>query len=83
MTIQKFTKVVTEDDVVQAKKLMRKIARIGGEKRVIYKCTECGTLFGCRFIPYGLGRGFSINMCLCQLTANRMHNTVIVLERKP
>ncbi len=81
--MKKFSKTVTEDDLALAKKIMRRITRIKGENRVIYKCLDCGNLFGCRFIPYGLGRGFSLNMCLCQLTANRMHNTIVVLERTP
>ena len=72
---------VTKKDKVEAEKLLEVITPIEGEMRVVYKCAECGQLFGRRFIPFGLGYGFSVNMCLCQITAKR--RSTLVLESAP
>ena len=72
---------VTKKDKAEAVKLLEVITPIEGEKRVVYKCADCGRLFGRRFIPFGLGYGLSINMCMCQLAAHR--DSVLVVESAP
>ena len=54
---------------------------IKGERRAICQCDDCGKLFGRRFIPFGLGRGLTVESCLCQLTANRPFH--IIDRREP
>lgn len=71
----------TKKDKVEAAKLLKVITPIEGEMRVVYKCVECGQLFGRRFIPFGLGYGLSVNMCLCQITATR--RSTLILESAP
>jgi len=53
---------------------------VKGEMRAVYKCSECGQLFGHRFIPYGLGHGLKVNECACQLTGLRAK---LISERRP
>jgi len=72
---------VAKKDKVEAEKLIEVITPVEGEMRAVYKCAECGRLFGRRFIPFGLGYGFSVNMCLCQITAKR--GSALVLESAP
>lgn len=67
---------MTEDEIYNSLK------KVKGEIRVVYKCDECGQLFGRRFIPFGLGQGLSVNMCLCQLTSGNVPSTRIS-ERRP
>jgi hypothetical protein len=74
-------KRITKKDKTFAEKLLASITPVEGEMRVVYKCAECGQLFGRRFIPFGLGYGLSVNMCLCQITAKR--NSSLVLESAP
>ena len=63
-------------------KLLDSMIPIEGEMRAVYKCGDCGAYFGRRFIPYGLGRGLSINLCMCQLTSNSRPSEA-VLEATP
>lgn len=65
----------------KAKKIMDSIPVADGETRTVNKCLDCGKLFGRRFVPFGLGFGLAVNMCLCQLTANRPSKTI--LESSP
>ena len=58
------------------KELFAAMAPIEGEVRVVYACGDCGHLFGRRFIPYAVGRGLTIDPCLCQITAHRPMNEV-------
>lgn len=74
-------KRITKKDKSFAEKLLASITPIEGEKRVVYKCAECSQLFGRRFIPFGMGRGGSWNMCLCQITGRRA--SYLVLESAP
>jgi len=54
---------------------------VKGEKRVVYRCDDCGHLYGRRFIPYGIGRGLTVDACMCQITAHRPSTKV--KERLP
>ena len=72
---------VSRADEEAAGKLLASIKPIKGEKRVAYKCDDCGQLFGRRFIPFGMGHGLSVNECLCQITAHR--TSTLVLESAP
>lgn len=74
-------KKITDDDILDAAKLIKNIKPIDGEMRVIYKCGHCGHLFGHRFIPMGIGHGMLVSPCLCQLTSHAP--SVSVLERRP
>lgn len=72
---------ITKMNKVEAKKMLASIPPIKGEMRTVSKCLDCGKLFGRRFIPFGLGYGFSVNMCLCQITAHR--GSMLVLKSAP
>lgn len=72
---------ITKKDKVAASELLESITPIEGEKRVAYKCSECGQIFARRFIPFGIGRGLTVKACLCQLTAHR--NSYLVAESAP
>ena len=61
-------KTVTRETVQQAKALIERITPVPGEARAVYRCVECKALFGRRFIPGGIGRGLSVEKCICQLT---------------
>ena len=65
--------------------LMRKIPRVNGEKRCVFMCKLCGEISGRRFIPYGIGQGLWVNMCLCHATGNNksMDTRATIVERKP
>jgi hypothetical protein len=67
--------------IAAARALLKKLPPLKGEERTIYACGDCGQLFGHRYVPYGLGRGVTINECLCQLTAHRPMK--MVLSSKP
>jgi hypothetical protein len=75
-TIRKTPRLMAE-----ARKMLRTIPPVFGEVRVINACGDCGKLFGRRYIPGGIGRGASFNMCLCQLTASG-RPTKTILETK-
>lgn len=69
----------------EASILINQLRPVKGEKRVVYRCDceGCGKLHAVRFIPFGLGRGVSINKCMCQLTANRTHMLTKIMEVSP
>lgn len=58
------------------------MAPVQGEVRAALKCRSCGRIFGRRYVPYGLGRGLSVNLCGCQLTSNNVQSTLL-LEARP
>lgn len=68
-------------NIAEAQAIMHELPPVRGEMRTVELCNQCGRLFGCRFIPYGLGHGLSIRKCMCQLT-NRTPSTRI-LESRP
>jgi len=74
---------ITEEQKNEAMRLMDVEGPVQGMMRRAYRCDDCGQVFLRRFIPFGLGRGQSYNMCMCQSTANRMDHTTIVLECRP
>lgn len=51
-----------------AVELIEAMRPVSGEMRAVYECQGCGQLIGRRFIPFGLGRGLSVNLCMCQAT---------------
>ena len=65
----------------QVKELMKLMTPVAGEQRNVCECDICGQLFGRRFIPYGLGYGFTINPCSCMVT-NSQHGKFTVLKTK-
>ncbi|WCY07861.1 hypothetical protein [Pseudomonas aeruginosa] len=75
-------KPITSEQRAEAKRLMDAEGPIKGMMRVAYRCDICEQIFMHRFIPYGLGRGHRFSLCMCQLTANNMHNTTRVLEMR-
>ena len=71
---------ITKNNKVQARDLIDQIPSIAGAVRVVYKCADCGQLFGRRFIPFGFGYGLSVNTCLCQITGRRVSYEVLRSE---
>ena len=70
------------DAPLTAAEVMELMLPVEGEVRVVYSCLTCGQLIGRRFIPYGLGEGFTLNACQCYLT-QRDCKTIIVLRHDP
>ena len=61
-----------------ARKVLQAMRQVKGERRVVYKCSQCGTFFGRRFIPYAIGRGIAVNECICQLTSRNVASTTVL-----
>lgn len=68
------------EDELRTEKLFGAMTPINGEVRVVYRCGDCGHLFGRRYIPYGLGQGLSVGLCGCQLTSR--NRPMIQVERR-
>lgn len=80
MKVKDHTKILKKD-LALAQQMIDYMLPIPGEIRIINKCTECGQLSGKRFIPFGLGRGYSMNKCLCEATGSGKR--IRILESKP
>lgn len=65
-----------------AEEVLMALDPIKGEMRVVYRCVTCGQFIGRRFIPFGLGRGLTINPCWCDIGQREM-NAVPILSAKP
>ena len=52
-------------------KILESIVPVEGEERAVCKCDICGHLFGCRYIPFSIGRGAIFNPCQCWATNNQ------------
>ncbi len=66
--------------------IYRKAARLvfkdwDGEQRTIHKCLECGTVYGRRYIPYGLGQGLTVNACHCLLVSRNVKNLTLITSK--
>ena len=59
--------------------IIDQITPIEGEVRAVCKCNICGQLFGRRYIPHGIGRGFTLNPCDCMITNNQHGRFTTVL----
>jgi len=59
-------------DIATADNLFDAMTPVRGEVRTVLCCAECGRLFGRRYIPFGLGRGISVNECMCQCTSRNV-----------
>lgn len=69
---------------VEAIKLMRSIEPVHGEMRTVEYCKTCDKFMGARFIPFGIGRGYRVNTCLCRSTGNAQTGTIHrVMTREP
>lgn len=77
-------KEIDEKTRVAAQQLMDSVMPIKGMMRTVYRCDceGCGQLFLHHYIPFAIGRGARFNQCMCQLTANRMHLTTVILENE-
>lgn len=62
------------------KEILDSMTAIEGEVRTVCKCDDCHKLFGQRFIPFGIGRGVFVNLCLCQITGHRGFKEVARME---
>lgn len=71
-----------EKKTFTAEEVLDALTPIKGEMRVVYRCVRCEQHIGRRFIPFGLGRGLTINPCWCDL-GERELNAVPVLSAKP
>lgn len=72
---------LSDAETKRAQEIIESMTPLSGMVRTANKCGDCGSLFGRQFIPYGLGRGLSVDLCGCQLTASRPFTAV--LESKP
>lgn len=77
MTSATKEKRLTDAERKRRRTLFRAMRTVQGERRVVYKCCNCQTLFGRRYIPYGLGRGMSIGLCVCQLTSRNVRSVEV------
>ena len=75
-------KLVLKERRDEVDKIMAAMTPVNGEMRCVYQCGHCDRLFGCRFIPYGLGRGMTINACSCVIT-NNCQSMHVIDEREP
>lgn len=75
-------KTKDKDSKQKAKEIMKSMSPIQGETRCVYKCLDCGTLFGRRFVPYSSGIGITVSACMCQLTSGG-RPTKLIMESKP
>lgn len=66
----------------QAQAMMKEMDPVAGEMRRVYECTQCGAIFGRRYIPHGLGFGYTYNPCLCRLTGDSP-GQLLLAERSP
>ena len=64
----------------EVERLFATMLPVEGEQRAIVVCCDCGQFIGRRYIPYGLGRGVTMNPCLCQLTAHRPTATLAEMD---
>jgi hypothetical protein len=78
------TKEMTSDEIkarlARIRKLLRSMEPVKGECRTVEECCDCNHLFGRRFIPYGLGRGLTVDPCYCQITGHRPSRTITTRE---
>ena len=72
---------MTPEERERCLQLFKAMSPVKGETRAIYRCGDCGELFGRRYVPYGLGQGYTVDPCLCQITAHR--SCTAVMERSP
>ena len=67
---------------IDAAEIMESLRPVTGEMRVVYECHGCDQLIGRRFVPFGLGRGITVNGRLCQATGPNTPMTRL-MECKP
>ncbi len=60
-------------------KLFSAMAPIDGEVRAVCRCSLCSALFGRRYIPGGIGRGITIDPCMC-ITTNNQHGQFTTVD---
>ena len=71
-------KSLSKADRKLVKQLLRQLGPTDGEMRSVYRCVHCDQLIGSKFIPYGLGRGITLNPCMDVTTSNNTPMTKIV-----
>lgn len=69
-------KEATRAQKKRIEELLDSMTPIEGELRTVQQCDDCHELFGHRYIPYALGRGYIVDLCLCQCTAHRPFHEV-------
>lgn len=71
-----------KDKEYTAEEVLAALTPIKGEQREVYRCERCGQFIGRRFVPFGLGRGLTINPCWDFVTDKHVPLTA-VLSAKP
>lgn len=64
-----------------AEEVLSAIDPIKGEQRTVYRCDRCGQHIGRRFIPFGLGRGLTINPCWDWVTDKHVPVTEVLCAK--
>ena len=65
-----------------AEEVLTAMQPVKGEMRVVYRCVYCEQRIGRRFVPFGLGRGVTINPCWCDPKARDI-GMIPILAAKP